>query len=405
LTEDDRLLRYAELILRVGCNLQPGQDLFVEAKVEHVDFVRCAAETAYRLGAAYVHVHYTDEHVRHAMIEQGPDEALSRSPEWVMKFFGEAAERKAALLGIRGEAEPELLADLDGERVGRAHMAELSMLLGQAISDRAFSWCIAAYPNPGWAEAIYGEPDVERLWHDVGYACRLDEPDPVAAWLEHIDRLEERRRVLTERRFDAIRFRGPGTDLTVGLLPESRWIGGATLTAEGIRHVANFPTEEVYTTPDWRRAEGTIRASRPLTVYGTVVRDLAVTFEGGRIVEVTAATGADVIRAQIAIDEGACSLGEVALVDGTSRVGELDVDFKELLFDENAACHLAYGVAYTDAVDGIEDVERDDLRERGVNVSSVHTDFMVGGPEVDVDGLDADGNATPILRRNVWQLG
>jgi aminopeptidase len=404
LPADDRLQRYAELVLRVGCNLQPGQELFLEAKVEHIDFVRCATVTAYRLGATYVHVHYSDEHVRRALIEHAPDEALSRSPGWLMRFFGEAAERKAALLAIRGEAEPELLADLDGERVGRARMVDLNLLTGQAISDRAFNWCIAAYPNPGWAQAMYGEPDVERLWRDVGYACRLDEPDPVAAWQDHLDRLEERRRVLTERRFDAVRFHGPGTDLTVGLLPGSRWIGGATLTAEGIRHVANFPTEEVFTTPDWRRAEGTIAASRPLTLDGTVVRDLVFRFEDGRIVEATASSGEDVIRAQIAIDEGACSLGEVALVDAASRIGELGLDFKELLFDENAACHLAYGVAYTDAVDGIEGVARDDLRERGVNVSSVHTDFMVGGPEVDVDGLDDRGNATPILRRNVWQL-
>jgi aminopeptidase len=402
---DDRLSRYAELVLRVGCNLQPGQDLFVEAKVEHVEFVRAVTELAYtELGAAYVHVHYTDEHVRHAMIEHAPDEALARSPRWMLQFFDDAARGKAALLGVRGDDDPELLADLDGDRVGRAHMVDLSMQVGQAIADRAFSWCLAAFPNTGWARAVFGEPDVERLWEAVAFACRLDEPDPVAAWREHLARLDERRRVLNERRFDALRYRGPGTDLTIGLLPQSRWIGGSTLTSRGIEHVANLPTEEVYTTPDWRRAEGTIRASRPLTVEGTVVRDLALRFEGGRIVEATATSGEDVIRAQIAIDEGACSLGEVALVDETSRIGRLGLDFKELLFDENAACHLAYGVAYTHAVEGADGLERDELRPRGVNVSAVHTDFMVGGPEVDVDGLDTGGAATPILSANRWQL-
>src|SRR5439155_15861447 len=190
----------------------------------HVDFVRELTKSAYRLGATYVHVHYVDEHTRHALIEQGPDEALSRAPGWIIRFFEEAAERKAALLAIRGEAEPELLADLDGERVGRAHMVELSMLVGRGISDRAFSWCLAAFPNPGWAKAVYGEPDVERLWRDVAFACRLDEADPVAAWREHLSRLGDRRRMLDERGFDAIQFRGPGTDLTIGLLPESRWI-------------------------------------------------------------------------------------------------------------------------------------------------------------------------------------
>ena len=211
--------------------------------------------------------------------------------------------------------------------------------------------------------------------------------------------------VALERGFDALQFRGPGTDLTIGLLPQSRWIGGASRTSAGIEHLPNLPTEEVYTTPDWRRPEGTIRTTRPLTLDGTVVRDLELRFEGGRIVEANASAGAEVIRAQIAIDEGACSLGEVALVDETSRIGELGLDFKELLFDENAACHLAYGVAYTEAVEGLDGVERGELRGRGVNVSAVHTDFMVGGPEVDVDGIGADGEATPILRRNAWQLG
>ena len=401
---EERLARYAELALRVGCNLQPGQQLFVSASLDHAPLVRAATVAAYRLGAEYVQVLYEDEHVKRAMIADAPDEALEFSPGFAKRFIEDATAARAAFLAIRGDAEPELFDGLDGERVGRARMIEVSEITSTTVSRRLINWCVVAYPNPGWARSVFGEPDVERLWNAVAFVNRLDEDDPVAAWEAHLGRLEERREALDERRFDAIRFRGPGTDLTVGLLPGSRWLGGATITTFGVRHVPNLPTEEVFTTPDWRRADGFARATRPLSLIGSVVRDLELRFQGGRIVDVRASSGADVVRSETALDEGACSLGEVALVDESSRVGRLDVVFNELLFDENAACHLAYGSAYANAVEGAEELENDELRERGVNASSVHTDFMVGGPEVEVDGLDARGAATPLLRDNRWQL-
>ena len=244
---------------------------------------------------------------------------------------------------------------------------------------------------------MFGEPDVERLWEAVGHAVRLDEADPVAAWEDHVERLERRVAALDALRIDALRFRGPGTDLTVGLLEQSVWRGPRSQTAFGVVHVANLPTEEVFTTPDARRTEGTVRATRPLALYGDVVAGLEVRFEGGRIVDVRAEAGADVVRGQLATDDRAGYLGEIALVDGTSRVADTGSRSSTALFDENVTCHAAYGSAYAEAVEG-------DPPAAGFNESTVHTDFMIGGAEVEVDAITRDGRTVALLRDEVWQL-
>jgi aminopeptidase len=269
---------------------------------------------------------------------------------------------------------------------------------------RALNWTIAAYPNAGWAEQVFGEPDVERLWDAIAITVRLDEADPVEAWREHTNRLRARCAQLDALGLDALHFEGPGTDLTVGLLPESRWVGGGTETRDGIAHVPNLPTEEVFSAPDWRRTEGTVRSTRPLALGGTIVRDLELTFANGEAIEVLASSGADAVRGQLDTDEFARRLGEVALVDGTSRVGQTGITFFNTLFDENATCHLAWGSAIMLAAPELAGLTPDETRERGANLSSVHTDFMVGGPEVAVDGITTDGNRVPILREDVWQL-
>jgi aminopeptidase len=275
-------------------------------------------------------------------------------------------------------------------------MLQLAEEATRQVNEQLNNWTVVGVPNAGWAQQMFGEPDVERLWKLVEYCVRLDEDDPVAAWREHVATIGRRAALLNDLRVDAVRFRGPGTDLTVGLLPESRWQGVESKTALGLPYVANMPTEEVFTTPDSRRAEGHVRSTRPLVLNGQIIRGLEVTFAGGRIVGVEADEGADVMRGQLASDENAPHLGEIALVDGTSRIGQTGVTFFDTLFDENATCHVAYGSAYAEAVEG----EPGD----GVNNSTVHTDFMVGGPEVEVDALLPGGEAVPLLRNDVWQL-
>jgi aminopeptidase len=392
---DEHLERNAELAVRVGANVQEGQRVFVQGLVEHAPLVRALVRTSYRAGASYVDVLYRDDHVRRALIEFGPDEALEYSPEW-LKAFAEAGAGNA-VLATTGSPEPDLLGDLDGERVGRARMKEVNDIVLRHIGERSVNWSGIACPTAGWAERVLGEPDVERLWETIAFCLRLDEPDPVAAWRAHMDRLGARATALNELRPDAIRFRGSSTDLTIGLAATARWGTARFVTASGIECVVNMPTEEVFTTPDCRRAEGTIRSTRPLVLSGQIVEGLQLTVADGRIVRADAERGADVVRAQLASDERAAFFGEVALVDGTSRVGQTNLVFYDTLYDENATCHLAYGAGFPFAFE-------DDPGE-ALNVSSVHTDFMVGGPEVEIDALLADGTAVALLRDEVWQLG
>jgi aminopeptidase len=275
-------------------------------------------------------------------------------------------------------------------------MPEVSKIVQRQLRENSVNWSVVAAPNEGWARQVFGEPDLERLWELIEFAMRLDEPDPVAAWREQGVRLKERAATLNALRPDALRFRGPGTDLTVGLLPNSRWDGGGSETASGIRFFANMPTEEIFTAPDCRRAEGTVRSTMPLVLQGQIIRGLELTVENGRIVRVEAEAGADLLRGQLATVENADRFGEVALVTGESRVGQARTLFYDTLFDENATCHIAYGSGYPSSVEG----EPGD----GLNVSNVHVDFMVGGPEVEVDALLADGTEVPVIREEVWQL-
>ncbi len=403
-TADERLERYARLAVEVAVNLQPGQFLRISAEPEHLPLVRAIGRIAYERGARYVETQYRDVHLRRARIEHAPADTLEWSPPWTLALVDHMIETRGATIAITGESEPELLADVDQRRAQRTRPRLATQRLLDAENRRLIQWTIVGYPNEGWATAVFGEPDVERLWDAVITATRLDEPDPIAAWHSHLERLRTRAAALDERGFDALRFRGPGTDLLVGLSDRHRWLTAAEISVDDVPHVVNVPTEEVFTTPDRRRTEGIVRSTFPLALNGTIVRGLELRFEAGEVVEVRAETGADAVREEMAADDGASFLGEVALVDGDSRVRKTGVVFLDTLFDENAACHIAWGQGIPTALDGGEEMKSAELADCGYNDSIVHTDFMIGGPDVSAFGIESGGTEVPIIADDEWVL-
>lgn len=398
--------RYADVAVRVGINLQKGQYVLIQAKLEHAPFVRVLTQTAYEAGARYVTVMYHDDHVRKALISHADDQDLAWTPPHLLAAMQHVEETGGARISVTGDAEPNLLSELDPARVGAAKMRDLAHLNMGQVNRRSVSWTIVACPNEGWARTVLGEPNVDKLWDAVARATRLHEDDPVAAWQEHIARLSQRVEAMSSRGFDALHYEGDGTDLTIGLHADGRWVSGDFTTASGIRHVPNLPTEEVFSTPDFRRVDGTVAATRPLqlSAEGITVKDLRLTFSGGRAVKVEASEGGQVVEAQMAIDEGGARLGEVALVDRASAVGATGITFNNTLFDENATAHIAYGAAYTFCVDGAQGLSPEELVARGINHSSVHTDFMIGGPGVTITGVAKNGDRTTIIENDTWQL-
>ena len=396
---DDRLDRLAELIVRVGANVQAGQVVFVDCEPGREGASRAIAAACYRAGARFVDVNYFDPWVKRIRIEHAAADTLDWVPPWYGDRVRALGEARAAIIALHGTLAPTLFDDLDPALVARDRLPSLKEYM-ELVNEQTINWCVAPSPTQPWAELAYPELEpedaLEALWEAVEHVCRLDEDDPVAAWEARLVALGRATAALNERRFDALHFEGPGTDLTVGLLPSSRWESGRSVTVDGIVHLPNLPTEETFTAPDPERVAGIVRATMPFFAADVVVRGLELRFEDGRVAELRAETGEDALRGELATDDGAGRLGEVALVDGAGRIGSLGTVFYETLLDENAASHIAFGAGYESCV------LREDLPR--LNVSEVHTDFMIGSDEVAVTGITEAGERVPVLRRGAWQI-
>jgi aminopeptidase len=399
---DDLLERYADLIVSVGANVQPDQVVAVEALPEAAPLVHAIARRAYEKGARYVDVAYFDGMAKRLRAELASEDTLDWVPPWLGRRMELLAELDSARIVLVPLATPGLMEGVDPGRAGKDRLPTLKETF-KTIDDRSIAWTLSPYPTVGWAKRVYPdvpeEQAVDRLWQDIAHVCRLDEPDPALAWQERIEQIFQVASRLDALDLDALHFVGPGTDLTVGLLPSSRFAkeGGSSQTRTGIRHVPNLPTEEVYTTPDPERTEGVVSATKPLDLGGSLITNLRVRFEGGRAVSIDADENADALRARTVVDDGASRLGEVALVDSESRIGRLGRTFFTTLLDENAASHLALGDAYSAPVGDPADLAR-------INESAIHIDFMIGSDDVTVTGLTKSGETVPILRRGTWQI-
>lgn len=405
---EERLARYAELLVKVGVNLPQGGKLLVNAPLAAAPLVRLVARAAYRAGALDVRVNYFDEHLSLALYEEGSDDAVAYLPAWAAQEAQNMLEDGYARLAIRGD-DPALLRDVNPDRVAlRSKLqAQAGKAVSEAISGFQVNWCVAAMSTPAWASTVYPdlpqEEAVSKLWDDIFTVTRADQLDPVAAWKAHTDELERLTQLLTEKQYASLHLKSDlGTDLTVGLADGHIWQGGAETARNGIRGVPNLPTDEVFTMPHRDRVDGWAVASKPLSVRGQLVEGIRVRFEHGRAVEIHADKGQDVLQKLIETDEGAAHLGEVALVKASAPVAQTGTLFYNTLFDENAASHIAFGRCYPTNVQHGENPEA--LKAAGGNDSLIHVDWMIGNAQTDVDGLTASGEREALMRGGEWVI-
>ncbi len=399
--------KYADITIRVGLNLRAGQRLFILAGIFDYPLARAVAVSAYNAGARLVDIVWVDEEMTHTHLRNAPEDALEEIPNWMSNAALEFVENGDALLSISSR-NPDLLADIEPERVSKFQTADLKKWekFYDYLMRDAVNWSVISSPTKEWALKIFpdctAEQAVERLWEAIFQTCRVDQPDPVAAWEKHISALKKRSNWLNTMHFTALHYQAPGTDLTVGLPERHIWMAAQMKAENGIDFTANLPTEEVFTMPHKERVNGTVSASRPLVVAGQIVEDFRLTFENGRITHFTAQKGEESLRKLIEIDEGARSIGEVALVPTSSPVSRRGHLFYNTLFDENAASHIAIGRAYRFTLSGGNEMSEEEFQANGGNFSLTHNDFMVGSDQMDIDGIMEDGSRQPVMRAGEW---
>jgi len=405
--DQKKLEKLAEVAIQVGLGLKEGQDLYMTAPTSALPLARLIAAEAYKAGAGLVTTILSDEELTLARFRHGHDASFDRAANWFHDGVARAFSENTARLAIAGD-NPMLLAGQDPDKVSRANRA-LSKAYKPAqskIVNFDINWTIVPYPGAAWARQVFQGDDedtaIGKLAEAIFAATRISTPDPVAAWAAHNARLKERQEWLTGKNFKALKYSGPGTDLTLGLADGHAWKGGASTSRNGIVCNPNIPSEEVFTTPHRLHVDGVVRSTKPLSHNGTLITDIAVKFEGGRIVEAHASKGEDVLLKAMDTDEGGRRIGEVALVPHSSPISQSGILFYNTLFDENAASHIALGQCYSECFVDSKTITPEEVARRGGNTSNIHIDWMIGSGQIDIDGIGQDGSVTPVMRQGEW---
>jgi aminopeptidase len=404
------LRSYAKLAVKTGVNLQKGQPLLINAPIEAYEFVRYIVEEAYNAGGEGIMVEWNDEGVSRLFYEKEPMHILETFPEWRVQKLNSHVEKGGAIISVYAQ-NPELLKGIDPKRPAAANKAAgkaLEKYREYMMNDRV-QWTIVSIPTSGWVKKVFPELSVEegkaRLWDEILKIVRVEEgKDPVAAWKEHNATLRRAREVLNEKKYKKLIYTGPGTNLEIELIDGHVWHGGSAVADTGAEFNPNMPTEEVFTMPYKYGVNGTVRSTKPLNYHGNLINNFSLTFKDGKVVDFEAEEGYETLKELLDTDEGSRYLGEVALVPNSSPVSQSNVVFYNTLFDENASCHLALGEAYPTNLEGGAQMTKDELKEKGVNSSINHEDFMIGSGELDIDGVTADGKVEPIFRKGEWAL-
>ena len=413
LRHQELLKKYAEAIVKVGLNLRAGQRLIITNAASRGvppagrELVHEVTKAAYAAGARYVEVIWGDEEMLRIRLQNAPADSFTEYPKWHINGILDMIKNGDALLSIYAN-DPDALHGLDTDRINLMQKSHLENYkeIGENVSRNAINWCVVASGSPAWAAKMFPDLDVkeaeEKLWQAIFETTRADLPDPVAAWQDHIQNLKKRSRYLQAKTYSALHYKGPCTDFTLGLPRGHKWISAQSLAENGVVFTANMPTEEVFTLPDRHRAEGVVASTFPLSYGGSLIEDFSVTFENGRIVKVQAKKNEAILQKLVDTDEGSTRLGEVALVPASSPISTRGHLFYNTLFDENASCHIAIGRAYRFSLVGGEELTDEEFNTAGGNTSLTHVDFMVGSPQMDIDGIKEDGRREPVMRQGEW---
>ncbi|MFC3927808.1 aminopeptidase [Streptococcus caprae] len=407
---DQHLEKYAELLIAKGINVQKGHTVIISIDVAQAAFARLLTEKAYAYGAAEVVVDYTDDQITKAKLLHADQERIANVPDYVVAKSDYFLEKKASRLVVRS-ADPNVFASVDPDRLQESTRATSIALANQRIATQSnqVSWNLVAASGPEWAAMVFPnlateEEQVDALWDAIFKMNRVYDEDPIQSWDEHEARLTEKSDLLNKWQFDALHYTAPGTDLTLGMPKNHNWQAAGSFNAQGEKFIANMPTEEVFCAPDYRRADGVVSSTKPLSYAGVVIENMTFTFKDGQIVDVKAEKGEETLKRLIEENDGARSLGEVALVPHKTPISLSGLTFFNTLFDENASNHLAIGSAYAFSVQGGTEMTQEELKEAGLNRSTAHVDFMIGSDQMDIDGITADGQVVPIFRGGEWAI-